>query len=109
MAAPPLGEPQGYHRLADLMGHYPEAAVFRRFGALNMLNLLSLQAELVDLQVQFRDLWAEDDVSTDLSEKQFSTYFRVLRNSENSLQYEKLLEIRQKLQQYSKLNNTVQL
>ncbi|KAL1599491.1 hypothetical protein SLS60_007294 [Paraconiothyrium brasiliense] len=66
-----------------------------------MLNLLSLQAELVDLQVQFRDLWAEDDTSTDSGEKQFSTYFRVLRNSENSLQYDKLLEIRQKLQDYN--------
>jgi hypothetical protein len=84
------------------MGHYPEAAIFRRFSSLNILNLLSLQAELVDLQVQFRDLCAEDDESNDSSENQYSTYFRRLRGSEDSLQYEKLLEIRKKLNEYSK-------
>lgn len=94
--------PQGYHRLADLMGHYSEAAIFRRFGSLNMLTLLSLQAELIDLQAQFRDMCAEDDGSDDPSEKRFSTYFRVLRGAENSIQYETLLDIRKKLQEYSK-------
>ncbi|KAI7152787.1 hypothetical protein KC349_g8777 [Hortaea werneckii] len=92
---------KGYHRLADLMGHYPETAIFRRFGALNMLNLLSLQAELIDLQVQFRDIWVEDDASVDLDEKDYSTYFRKLVKSETSLQYEMLLEIRKKLQEYN--------
>ena len=94
--------PQGYHRLAGLMGHYPEAAIFRRFGSLNMLTLLSLQAELIDLQAQFRDMCAEDNSSYDPIEKQFSTYFRLLRGAEDSIQYEKLLEIRRKLQEYSK-------
>lgn len=92
---------KGYHRLADLMCHYPETAIFRRFGALNMLNLLSLQAELIDLQVQFRDIWVEDDASVDLDEKDYSTYFRKLVKSETSLQYEMLLEARKKLQEYS--------
>ncbi|KAI6910507.1 hypothetical protein KC318_g2947 [Hortaea werneckii] len=92
---------KGYHRLADLMGHYPETAIFRRFGALNMLNLLSLQAELIDLQVQFRDIWVEDDASVDLDEKDYSTYFRKLVKSETSLQYEMLLEVRKKLQEYN--------
>jgi hypothetical protein len=101
MTAPAHAEPRGYHRLADLMGHYPEAAIFRRFGSLNMLNLLSLQAELVDLQVQFRDIWVEDEGSPDDSEKQFSTYFRTLRKSEDSLQFTMLLDIRKKLQEYS--------
>ena len=96
-------EARGYHRLADLMGYYPEAAIFRRFGSLNMLNLLSLQAELVDLQVQFRDIWAEDNSSLDLNEKDYSTYFRKLRQSENSLQYEMLLNIRRLLREYSTL------
>lgn len=95
--------PKGYHRLADLMSRYSEAAVFRRFGALNMLNLLSLQAELIDLQDQFHDMWAEDDDSSDPNEKQFSTYFRLLRGAEDSFQYEKLNEIRKKLHEYSKL------
>ncbi|THX44357.1 hypothetical protein D6D10_00414 [Aureobasidium pullulans] len=96
-----IQEPRGYHRVADLMGQYPEIAIFRRFAALNIVNLLSLQAELVDLQVQFRDIWAEDDASSDLDEQEFSTYFRKLRRSENSVQNEMLLEIRKKLQEYS--------
>lgn len=101
MTAPANAEPRGYHRLADLMGHYPEAAIFRRFGSLNMLNLLSLQAELIDLQVQFRDIWAEDEGSPDDCEKQFSTYFRTLRKSEDSLQFTMLLSIREKIKEYS--------
>jgi len=101
MAAPAHEEPRGYHRLADLMGHYPEAAIFRRFSSLNMLNLLSLQAELIDLQVQFRDIWAEDEDSPDDTEKAFSTYFHKLRNSEDSHQLMMLLDIRKKLYEYS--------
>jgi hypothetical protein len=101
MTAPAHQEPRGYHRLADLMGQYPEVSIFRRFGSLNMLNLLSLQAELIDLQIQFRDICIEDEESPDDSEKRFSTYFRQLRNSEDSLQYTMLLDIRQKLQEYS--------
>lgn len=101
MTAPGHSEPRGYHRLANLMGHYPEAAIFRRFNSLNMLNLLSLQAELVDLQIQFGDMCAEDDESTDVDEKEFSTYFRKMRNSADSLQYETLLDIRRKLNDYS--------
>ncbi|KAG9744648.1 hypothetical protein KCU73_g8084, partial [Aureobasidium melanogenum] len=94
-------EPQGYHRLADLMGQYSETAIFRRFGALNAITLLSLQAELIDLQVQFRDIWAEDDRSNDPDEQQFSTYFRKLRESGDSIQYEMLQEIRAKLREYN--------
>lgn len=94
-------KPRGYHRLADLMGHYPEAAIFRRFGALNAIHLLSLQAELIDLQVQFRDICAEDDSMGNSDEKEFSTYFRKLRESEDSLQYDMLNKIRAKLREYS--------
>lgn len=101
MTAPADREPRGYHRLAELMGQYPEVAIFRRFGPLNMLNLLSLQAELIDLQVEFRDIWAEDEESTDDTEKRFSTYFRQLHNAEDSFQLKKLKTIRDKLQEYS--------
>jgi hypothetical protein len=99
--APVPTEPRGYHRLADLMGHYPEAAILRSFGSLNMLNLLSLQAELVDLEVQFRDIWVDDDNSPDDSEKQYSTSFRQLHHSGDSIQFKMLLDIRKKLSEYS--------
>jgi hypothetical protein len=83
------------------MGHYPEAAISRRFRCLNMLNLLSLQAELIDMQVRFRDIWDEDERSTEENESQFSTYFRKLWKSEDSLQHTMLLDIRRKLVEYS--------
>lgn len=98
--------PRGYHRLADLMGPYQETAIFRRFGPLNMLNLLSLQAELVDMEVEFRDIWADDEQSSVFDEKNFSTYFRNLRQSEgnpNDEQVRMLQRIRQKLHEYSTL------
>ena len=47
--------PEGYSRLATMMGAHPEVAIYRRFGALNAQNLLYLQAELVDLENQLRD------------------------------------------------------
>ncbi|KAF3004794.1 hypothetical protein E8E13_002928 [Curvularia kusanoi] len=78
MTATNMAEPsKGYHRLADLMAKYTEAAIFRRFNDLNMMSLLSLQAELVDMQAQLREMWAEDDESHDAVEKQFSTYFQM--------------------------------
>ena len=52
-------KPRGYPRLAALMGSYQETAIFRRFGKLNMLNLLSLQAELTDLEVQLENIVQE--------------------------------------------------
>lgn len=98
-------KPQGYHKLAVLMGTLcDEAAIFRRFGALNMVNLLSLQAELVALQVDFQDICHEDDHSNDPTDRLFSSCFRTLRNSNgavNDEQWQKLLVIRRKLSEYS--------
>ena len=41
----------GYYRLAELMGEY---ATFRRFGQVQSLNLLYLQAELVMLEIELK-------------------------------------------------------
>lgn len=101
----PNSEPRGYHRLADLMGQYPETAIFRRFGDLNMLNILSLQAELIDLRVEFRDTWAEDDGSAEPGEKEYSTWFRKLIKAEDSIQLDLLNKIREKLRLYSKFRS----
>ncbi|KAK8167590.1 hypothetical protein BC567DRAFT_164935 [Phyllosticta citribraziliensis] len=42
--------PAGYPRLAARMGLQPELAIFRRFGFLNKLNILCLQAELAAIE-----------------------------------------------------------
>jgi hypothetical protein len=39
-----------YHSLANLVGRYPECAIFRRFAALNAKRLLYMQAELSHLE-----------------------------------------------------------
>ena len=88
------------------MGPYQETAIFRRFGPLNMLNLLGLQAELVELDASFRGIWNENNMSLDEDEKAFLVNFRKLREFEGSgkdLQYQKLIQIRQKLKEYSTL------
>lgn len=85
------------------MGPYQETAIFRRFGPLNMLNLLSLQAELVEMDAEFRAIWAEDDSSPNSEEHDYSVYFRKLRDSEgggSDFQHQMLVQIRRKLQEY---------
>jgi hypothetical protein len=52
----------GYRSLATRMGSYKsDITLFRRFGDLNMLNLLSLQAELLNLQFDLDAACRSDD------------------------------------------------
>lgn len=93
---------RGYPKLARLLGLYPEAAVFRRFSALGMLNLLSLQAELISIENELRDLWEEDDSSSDSEVRLYtSDFYRLHRSTEpNDDQLLLLKSSREKLEQY---------
>lgn len=51
----PLNAPPGYPKLAALMNLIPETCIFRRFGTLNSLNLLYLQAELTDIERKLQE------------------------------------------------------
>ncbi|KAK8134226.1 hypothetical protein PG984_006238 [Apiospora sp. TS-2023a] len=53
-------ERTGYSLLAEFISKSPENAIFPRFGLLNAVNLLRLQAELVDLEQQLNDVWSLD-------------------------------------------------
>ena len=95
---------RGYSKLATLMGAHHETTIFRRFGKLNMLNLLSLQAELTDLEVKFENIRKEDEDSGDEFRMLYAVDFREMRdhaNDANNLQWQMLLDIRAKLQEYS--------
>ncbi|GME46450.1 uncharacterized protein LTHEOB_5762 [Neofusicoccum parvum] len=46
--------------MAKLMNDIPETAVFRRFGVLNSLNLLYLQAELMEIEQNMKDAQISD-------------------------------------------------
>jgi hypothetical protein len=60
---------EGYTKLATLMGAYPEVAIVRRFASLNMQNVLYLQAELVHLESRLREIEEEDKKSGDENKK----------------------------------------
>lgn len=85
-----------------MAGPYPEVAIFRRFGELNTLNLLSLQAELISMQATFKAICKRDDVDNE----KFATSFYQLNQSAgnaNDDQYQMLMRIREKLREYSML------
>lgn len=77
------------------MSRYPENAIFRRFSSLNMINLLSLQAELIALQEDCEKVWAEKGGLDNIGEEKFSEWLK------DSSQYELLLKLREKLREYS--------
>lgn len=49
----------GYPKLAEHMGSFPEISIFKRFETLNRQNLLYLQAELTSLEKELRYLETE--------------------------------------------------
>jgi hypothetical protein len=105
----------GYRSIAKTMAMKGnDFAVFRKFGYLNMLSLLSLQAELMTLQAQFKDICKRNDAiplpgnETDGGVADYAFNFSKLRESAGLTgddarkeQWEKLEEIRKKLGEYS--------
>ena len=96
----------GYHRLANFMGEYPEYGIYRRFGSLNSLNLLYLQAELVMLELLLQQYAAEDGSSNDPLRALFAKNWMLLSNQRGAntrckKQWTLVLRIRKVLRQYS--------
>ena len=94
----------GYPKLARLMGHSPETAIFRRFKELNLINLLRLQAELQDMEHQLQGIRDDDAQSSDQVRASYATDFRLMRDwkeTGDSLQYDLLVSIGDKVQEYS--------
>jgi len=93
---------EGYSKIASLMSHHDELAIFRRFGTLNLQNLLYLQAELTHLEEDLRKIVANDQAHPG---RQFHTkYWYSLAHSENDEekeQWDKVLQIRETLKEYS--------
>ncbi|KAI1173336.1 hypothetical protein F4777DRAFT_600714 [Nemania sp. FL0916] len=98
--------PEGYPRLASLMGTHPEMAAFRRFGSLNALNLLYLQAELIGLEDQ---LQKNAKIDAECGHFERSIYHRdwrtlsesVTRDDGDCTQWQTMLEARRKLTEYN--------
>jgi hypothetical protein len=81
----------GYRALANTMAKRRDLAIFRKFGALNMLNLLNLQAELMELQDRLVERFHKDDEAWKLNPNsrtwRFAYDFCNLRELQSVRQY----------------------
>ncbi|KAL8657649.1 MAG: hypothetical protein Q9226_001711 [Calogaya cf. arnoldii] len=95
-----------YNKLATLMGEHQELATFRRFQRLNVKSLLGMQAELLHLESELAEIEKEDQRSEDkprslLHESAFN--LKASCGSAHDTQWRKVLEVREKLEQYTLL------
>ncbi|KAL9611479.1 MAG: hypothetical protein Q9167_003877 [Letrouitia subvulpina] len=94
----------GYSKLADLMASHQELSLFKQFAALNFKNLLIMQSELIYLEQELLSISVGNLASHDSSERAFEFSIFDLKESAGSLsdsQWQKTLEIRKKLKNYS--------
>ena len=98
---------EGYAKLARLMASQDEFAILRSFRNLNMQNLLYLQAELTHLETELKELVERDAAHMD---RQFHAkdWWSLSQGDEeeDTEQWTKFLEIRDKLEKYSKILHT---
>jgi hypothetical protein len=89
----------GYHRVAEFMSAHGEIAILRRFGRLNMLNLMYLQAEITNLEHELDEMASQNPnikAAKDWVTLSESTH------DEDRLQWALTLELRKKLSEFSK-------
>ncbi len=95
----------GYETLSGFMSSYPEMAIFRRFRALEIQNLLYLQAEITHLEAELQDIATEDRHLRESARHLYHrSWWELSQESDekcNNPQWAKVLEIRDKLEQYS--------
>jgi hypothetical protein len=91
-----------YHKLSELMGSWPDMAIFRRFGTMNVQNLLFLQAELSHLEYELQRLQEQYGKSDGEKGQVSLRSWWDMRGNEDSEQLDIVLEVRQKLSEYSR-------
>jgi len=93
---------EGYAKIADLMSRHDELAVFRRFGAFNMQNLLYLQAEIMHIEVELNEL-AENDKKHEERSYHSRDWWSLSQSDDDGCreQWEKILQLREKIERYS--------
>ena len=96
---------QSYSSLAELLGNHDGLAIYRRFATLNAQNLLYLQSELMILEDELKRLALADDGSESEQRRSFKKNISALKanpsNEVEGRQWRKVLEIREKLKEYS--------
>jgi hypothetical protein len=117
-------KPKFYHRLAEIMSKEKNLGIFRRFDEINMIQLMALQAEIVELQYRFEAKCRRDDadnlpyskcfhdlriagLSNNANDAELKSQTSAERDSEQTSsthahsQYSLLQDLRAKLEQYS--------
>ena len=93
---------EGYAKVAQLMSRHEDFAILRRFRALNMQNLLYMQAEITFLEEELATLVNRD--AADPEKKYYGRDWWSLSQSDEDVdkaQWHKFFEIRAKLKEYS--------
>lgn len=98
----------GYPKLAAKFEVFPEIAIYRRFGALNALNLLYYQAELSYVEKQLQEQQQKDDFDRTGPGAGYARNWQWLKYSRadggDGHQLELVMYMRELLQQYSELD-----
>lgn len=96
---------RSYSSLAEILGNNDGLAIYRRFATLNAQNLLYMQSELVNLEDELKRLVNADSKSDDEQRRVFQSDISALKsapsNANEGKQWRKVLEIREKLKEYS--------
>ncbi|KAK4199860.1 hypothetical protein QBC40DRAFT_78923 [Triangularia verruculosa] len=103
-----LRPPEGYDRLAMMMGSLPDMAIFRRFCTLSTEDLLYRQAELQELEATLRQYQKEDKQSGHKDRATYALDWDTLQRSgdddaaegNDRAQLDIILKIREKLKDY---------
>ncbi|OJD33530.1 uncharacterized protein BKCO1_2900020 [Diplodia corticola] len=96
---PPQPPVPGYPLLADHMGRMPQIAIFRRFGAINTLDLLYRQAELKRMEKELREEQEKSaNMSGDPGDYAINSY---LLEDDDGEQWKVFKKIRIKLKEYN--------
>ena len=94
----------GYSKLSKFMAIYPNIGIVRKFGALNMLNLLYLQAEITHLETTLDRIAQEDHAALDPTRGDFyRCWYKMasgMNQSNRDSQWNTFMKIREKLDQY---------
>lgn len=96
-------EMEGYEKLAQLMGNSRTDGhflIFQKFADLSALNLLYLQAEILNLRETLTGLAKEDAESADPERRLFTRDWWALSSADDREQWETFLKLRSRLKDY---------
>lgn len=100
-----MNGPEGYAKVAHLMSRHNEYGIFRSFSILNLQNLLYMQAEIIHLEQDLKEIVQIDRSSNDPVRSIQERHWQLLSDSQedgHNSHWRKMQEIRVKLKEYSK-------